>query len=62
MNKVNYIFFTLPNFALNALESNAALCQRPVSTMRYVWQSVARAENLGGWKLLLNSLTLVKQN
>jgi len=62
MSEADYKYETLPHFPLNALESNIALCQRPVSTMRRVWQPVVRAENVGGCKLFLNSITLVKKN
>jgi len=62
MSKANYKYVTLPHFSLNAFESNRELCQRPVSTIAAIWQSVVGAENVGGCKLFLSSLSLAKKN
>src|SRR3989338_4353906 len=62
MSKANYIFFTRLNFLLQQLYVHFQLMSRRVSGDVRRQSDVQGAGNLGGWKLFLNSLKLVKKN
>lgn len=58
MNKVNYKFFTRPSASFSLLGNVATDRSMLETELELCWGK----GQIGGWKLFLNSFTLVKKN